>query len=61
MQLDPELMTHTPDSDTCSGCDVGRRAFLRDAAVAVAAFATVGAGRAGAMPITWIDAIARAG
>jgi Rieske Fe-S protein len=48
-------------SDSCGGCDVGRRTFLRDAAIAVAAFATVGATRAEAMPIAWIDALARSG
>jgi Rieske Fe-S protein len=44
----------------CSGCDVGRRAFLRDAALAVAAIGVAGS-RAAAMPIRAIDAIARHG
>lgn len=41
----------------CEGCDVGRRAFLRDAAVVTAALSALGA-RLGAMPVRTIAAIA---
>jgi nitrite reductase/ring-hydroxylating ferredoxin subunit len=42
--------------ENCTGCDVGRRVFLRDAAMAVAALMAVGTS-AGAMPIHWISAL----
>jgi len=46
--------------DPCTGCDVGRRAFLRDAALVVAAIGVAGS-RAGAMPIGAIEALSRHG
>lgn len=43
-------------ANECGGCDIGRRAFLRDAAVAAAALATIGS-TASAMPVRMIEAI----
>jgi Rieske Fe-S protein len=43
--------------ESCSGgCEVGRRVFLRDAAMAAAAVVAVGS-RASAMPVRFIEAI----
>lgn len=56
-------MSDVPDSpggDACGGCDVGRRAFLRDAAAVTAALAALGS-RLGAMPVGTITALARIG
>lgn len=51
-------MTSNPDpSGRCTGCDIGRRAFIRNAALATAAIATLGA-RADALPVRFIVAIA---
>ena len=44
----------------CEGCDLGRRAFLRDAALVVAALAAAGS-RAAALPVHAIEALARSG
>jgi nitrite reductase/ring-hydroxylating ferredoxin subunit len=44
------------DMDACGGCDIGRRAFLRDATIAAAAMAAIGS-TAGAMPVRMIEAI----
>lgn len=43
-------------ANECGGCDIGRRAFLRDAAVAAAVLATIGS-TASAMPVRMIGAI----
>ena len=46
------------DSDTdCGGCTIGRRAFLRDTAVAAAALAGISS-LAGAMPVRWVSGLA---
>ena len=46
------------DSDTdCGGCTIGRRAFLRETAVAAAALAGI-ASVAGAMPVRWVSTLA---
>jgi len=51
-------MTNRDISDDCDGCTlVGRREFLRDAAFAAAALATLGV-NAGAMPVTVMHALA---
>jgi len=52
--------TGADDGQACAGCDLGRRAFLRDAALAVAALAAVSA-NAAALPVHLIDAIAARG
>lgn len=44
----------------CEGCDLGRRAFLRDVAVVVAALAAAGS-RAAALPVQPIEALATRG
>ena len=53
-------MSDTKPAAECSGCELmqnhGRREFLRDAALAIAALAVVGA-RAGAMPVHFMNAI----
>ena len=41
----------------CGGCTIGRRAFLRDTAVAAAALAGISS-VAGAMPVRWVSALA---
>ena len=46
-------------ADACSGCELGRRAFVRDAAIFVA-FAATGS-RAAAMPVGAIKALAMSG
>jgi len=46
--------------DFCQGCSLGRRAFLRDAALAAAALAAAGS-RASALPVRFIDEIAARG
>jgi nitrite reductase/ring-hydroxylating ferredoxin subunit len=52
------MTTRDNSSDDCSGCTlVGRREFLRDAAIAAAALATFGA-TAGAMPVNFMHALA---
>ena len=47
---------HSGRDAACDGCDLGRRAFLRDAAVVTAAFAALGT-KLGAMPVRSIAAI----
>lgn len=44
-------------TEACGGCDIGRRAFLRDATIAAAAMAAIGS-TAGAMPVRMIEALA---
>ncbi len=44
---------------TCTGCEVGRRVFLRDAAMAAAALLAMGT-TAKAMPIHWVSALGSA-
>ena len=43
-------------AEACGGCDIGRRAFLRDATIAATAIAAIGS-TAGAMPVRMIEAI----
>lgn len=47
----------TNDSDSCGGCTIGRRAFLREGALVAAALAGLSA-TAEALPVHWIGAIA---
>lgn len=42
--------------ETCTGCELGRRAFLRDAAMAAAALVALGT-TAEAMPLHWISVL----
>jgi nitrite reductase/ring-hydroxylating ferredoxin subunit len=44
-----------PSADRCVSCSLGRRAFLRDGALAAAAFATFGT-RLGTLPVNIISA-----
>jgi nitrite reductase/ring-hydroxylating ferredoxin subunit len=46
--------------ESCQGCSLGRRAFLRDAALAAAALAAAGS-RASALPVRFIEALAARG
>jgi Rieske Fe-S protein len=48
--------SHNDQTESCGGCDIGRRAFLRDATIAAAAMAAIGS-TAGAMPVRMIEAI----
>jgi nitrite reductase/ring-hydroxylating ferredoxin subunit len=43
-------------SEDCGGCDLGRRAFLRDAAMAAAAIVALSS-TADAMQVRWIEAV----
>jgi Rieske Fe-S protein len=47
----------SPPGDSCGGCDLGRRAFLRHGAIVAAALAGLGTD-AHAIPVHWVTAVA---
>jgi Rieske Fe-S protein len=54
-----ETNTHATDRE-CPGCELGRRSFLRDAAIAFIALAATGSSAA-ALPVRAIEALAKRG
>ena len=56
----PEKISIHGIVDHCAGCAIGRRAFLRDGAVAAAVLVTMGA-RLGAVPVHLVSALAERG